>query len=364
MSHGTVSSAYLRTVVETAAGLVPGLTPAAILARAGLGADLLVRGDLALDLVAVDRIWAAAAALTAAPALGLEIGRRTEMASFGLAGQVMATAPDLGGALRAATRFTPLIGEGSLIGIAHEPGLVLVTHRPQTPDWPHKDLRVDAALAAALVLARLITGTAIAPAEVRLERRAPRDPGPWADFFGTVLRFEAGMNALAWNHAQLATPARAADEALHAILLRHAETVAAARLSASGTVADLRLVLQRLLASGEAPVIERAAALMNASSRSLQRLLAEQGTSFTAERDQLRLAMARRLLADSTLGVEAVARRLGFAEAAVFVRAFRRWTGESPARWRRLALLNASGPSAAAPGGTGPATGRQSADRT
>lgn len=364
MSQGTVSSAYLRTVVETAAGLVPGLTPAAILARAGVGADLLARADLALDLAAVDRIWAAAAVLTALPSLGLEIGRRAEMASFGLAGQVMATAPDLGSALRAATRFTPLIGEGSLIGIAHEPGLVLVTHRPQNPDWPHKDLRVDAALAAALVLARLITGRGIAPAEVRFERRAPRDPGPWAEFFGAPLRFEAGMNALAWNHAQLAIPARGADEALHVLLQRHAETVAAARLAASGTVADLRRVLQRLLAAGEAPVIERAAALMNASSRSLQRLLAEQGTNFTAERDRLRLLLAQRLLTEGRLGVEAVARRLGFAEAAVFVRAFRRWTGESPARWRRLALLSASDSSAAAPDGTSPAKGRQSADRT
>ncbi|PWR20574.1 AraC family transcriptional regulator [Zavarzinia compransoris] len=355
MSGGTVSIPYIRSVVETAASLVPGLTAAAILARAGIGAARLAQGDGALTLAEVDRVWAAAAALTGDPALGIEIGRRTEFASFGLAGQVMATAPDLGAALRAAMRFTPLIGEGSLIGIAHEPGLVLVTHRPQSPDWPLKEMRVDAALAAALVLSRLITGTRLAPAEVRFERAAPRDSGPWAAFFAAPLRFGAGMNALAWTHAQLATPARSADEALHALLLRHAEGVAAARLSASGAVADLRLCLQRLLAAGEAPTIERAAAVLNASSRSLQRALADQGTSFTAERDALRLALARRLLADGGLGVEAVARRLGFAEAAVFVRAFRRWTGETPARWRRV---NASGPSAASSGASGPGTGR------
>jgi transcriptional regulator GlxA family with amidase domain len=70
------------------------------------------------------------------------------------------------------------------------------------------------------------------------------------------------------------------------------------------------------------------------SARSLQRDLQTAGTSFRNELDGARVALARALLVDSDVKIEAVARRVGCASAAHFATLFRRLTGETPGEYR------------------------------
>ncbi len=335
-----VLSAYLAALVEAL-----GPRAAAVGRAAGIEPALLARPDAVLPIVAVDRLWQAAAAALGDPAFGVEVGRRMQPGSFAVVGQVMMTAPDLGAALAAGGRLTALIGEGGLVEAAGEPGRVLMRYSPLRTDWPEREARVDAALAGSLTLARWITGMPdLAPAEVRLTRAVPRDPGPWVAHFAAPLRFAAAENALVWRREQMALPLRAADPALNELLRRHAEERLRERLAAEGAAADLRGAIAGLMAAGTVPSLAAAAARLGRGTRSLQRALDALGTSFSAERDRVRLAEARRLLGEAGLSIEAIAARLAYAEAAVFVRAFRRWTGQSPARFRRA--LSASPPSA------------------
>jgi AraC-like DNA-binding protein len=45
--------------------------------------------------------------------------------------------------------------------------------------------------------------------------------------------------------------------------------------------------------------------------------------------------MSQQLLAGSTTSVAAIAAALGYAESSAFIRAFTRWSGATPERWRR-----------------------------
>ena len=71
------------------------------------------------------------------------------------------------------------------------------------------------------------------------------------------------------------------------------------------------------------------------SERTLQRRLAEQGESFQALTDQARHAAAASLLRSQAYSVVEVAFITGFADQSAFTRAFKRWTGETPAAFRR-----------------------------
>jgi AraC-like DNA-binding protein len=71
--------------------------------------------------------------------------------------------------------------------------------------------------------------------------------------------------------------------------------------------------------------------------RSLQRLLREDGTTFEAIRDDVRYSAARDLLAMTQLPVLEIALSLGFSTPSAFIRAFERWSGTTPARWRSQA---------------------------
>jgi AraC-like DNA-binding protein len=72
------------------------------------------------------------------------------------------------------------------------------------------------------------------------------------------------------------------------------------------------------------------------SERTLQRRLREEGTSFKAVRDRVREETSRALLSNASLKVEAVGRSVGFSEGSAFSKAFTRWAGRSPARFRAL----------------------------
>ncbi|MGE3873006.1 MAG: helix-turn-helix domain-containing protein [Parvibaculaceae bacterium] len=110
-----------------------------------------------------------------------------------------------------------------------------------------------------------------------------------------------------------------------------------ARGSAGGISADLvsalRSVIQGLLPNDNSR-IESAAAVVCMSVRTLQRRLASTGVSYSDLVDQERLVRALALIDDPSVKLGKIAGELGYADAANFVRAFRRWTGFSPSQVR------------------------------
>jgi AraC-like DNA-binding protein len=73
---------------------------------------------------------------------------------------------------------------------------------------------------------------------------------------------------------------------------------------------------------------------MRMSARTLARRLEQENTTFFALLDEARRVRALRLMEDRALNLTEIAMVLGFAHVASFHRAFRRWTGRTPAEYR------------------------------
>jgi AraC-like DNA-binding protein len=80
---------------------------------------------------------------------------------------------------------------------------------------------------------------------------------------------------------------------------------------------------------------EEVARAFGMNRRTFARRLHEDGTTFRELLDTVRFDAARGLLRASAVSLEDVADRLGYADVTAFARAFRRWSGFSPAVWRR-----------------------------
>lgn len=74
---------------------------------------------------------------------------------------------------------------------------------------------------------------------------------------------------------------------------------------------------------------------LHSSPRTLHRRLSDEGTTFQAVKDALRRDVAIERVAKTAQPLARVAADLGFADSAAFYRAFVRWTGVAPARYRR-----------------------------
>ena len=68
--------------------------------------------------------------------------------------------------------------------------------------------------------------------------------------------------------------------------------------------------------------------------RSLNRHLKREGTTFAEERDRARYILASELLAATDLPVGAIAAAVAYEDHSAFVRAFRKWSDDTPSDWR------------------------------
>jgi AraC-like DNA-binding protein len=110
-------------------------------------------------------------------------------------------------------------------------------------------------------------------------------------------------------------------------------------------------VLRAALMTGHAGADE-VAALFAMHSRTLNRRLGAFGTSFRKLVDEGRFAIARKLLECTELDVGEIAGALGYADASAFTRAFRRWSGTTPAAWRTHRTEGHGKPAAVRPPGS------------
>jgi AraC-like DNA-binding protein len=164
--------------------------------------------------------------------------------------------------------------------------------------------------------------TAPAPALARAHERA----------FGAPIAFGSSRNSIAFPRTSGALPLRDADPDLARILEAHAREILQRELASASGIRDR--VESCLLVHGPARADE-IAGMLGLSERSLRRHLAAEGTSFADVVAERRSHSALRLLADPKLRLPDVADRLGYATAASFGRAFRRWHGISPRAYAR-----------------------------
>ena len=110
-----------------------------------------------------------------------------------------------------------------------------------------------------------------------------------------------------------------------------------AELSALGLRDRLNLRVRELLTLGNDgfPNLEQITEKLHMSDRTLKRQLAAEGTSFSAILEEVRHRQAIALLSRSDFTLDRISECLGYSDVANFNRAFRRWTGKTPGKWRR-----------------------------
>jgi len=99
------------------------------------------------------------------------------------------------------------------------------------------------------------------------------------------------------------------------------------------SVCEIQKSMQQLLVSGQFR-LEDVAREVDLSPRSLQRLLAAEGTSYSILLNRVRMIRACQLLSGSGTEIQKIAIVVGFSSPCTFSRAFQRWAGISPREYR------------------------------
>lgn len=167
---------------------------------------------------------------------------------------------------------------------------------------------------------------------VELPYARPDDALEYDLMFGAPLHFDAAAPALVLDERLLELPI-VRDEADLDRYLRQSPADALAQRDYGTTLADqVRNILERGV-RGDWPASGEVAKRLSISAQHLRRRLRDEGTSVGAIREELLRDTAITGLARGE-SVDAVSSRLGFSEPSAFRRAFKRWTGSTPAAYQ------------------------------
>lgn len=181
------------------------------------------------------------------------------------------------------------------------------------------------------------------PTLVRFRHPEPDDISLHRSFFRCPLEFGCEHNEVFFRRDYLKLPVNGGLKRLKWLVdfytRRRIRKITSYNQSITTTTA---LVLRDMLSSGYCSM-DFLAASLGLSAKKLQRLLAQEGTSFSGILDDVRKTMALELVADDKISIARIAGLLDYAGTPPFTLAFRRWTGSSPSEFRQAVRAGTGG---------------------
>jgi AraC-like DNA-binding protein len=329
------SSSYRLSQFLTQACKTLGIGPKRVLARAGLPADYLAHEGRGLDAATWFAVLEALVTEAGSPDCAMELGRALAAGPLHPALIAFSASPDIRTGVQRVAIFKPLIAPVTL-AVGEQDGVFSIT-------ITSADAAVSLPPAAAILevsyfleLFRIFASEQITPHSVILPAKT-QVTDAFRRFVGCEVLIGDQIR-LVLRAADCSLPIISADTAVY----RAVEQELMARLKsthgASGMADRVRREIRAALPSGRVSA-EAVAGRLRVSTRSLQRRLKDEGTSFQALLDETRATLALIYLREHKLSVEETSFLLAYRDPNSFYRAFSDWTGMTPAEARAASAV-------------------------
>jgi AraC-like DNA-binding protein len=273
--------------------------------------------------------------LTGEPGLGFYLGLQKRISMYGYLGFAAMTAGSLREALEMFVRFTPTLTTSLGLRLNVEGGLASLFVEEHFDLGSVRDIALINLTVGMREIGRALTGRSLDGDHADIAIPEPA----YLDRFRHLLpttRWGQAVTRVVFDAAYLELPLAQADRVAAKLAREHCERA----LDALGFDGDFAERVRRAISNGAGvasgfPSFDEVAAKLAVSHCTLKRRLAAQGLSFSALLDRARCERALLLLESPRLSLGEVTERLGYSTVPNFVRAFHRWTGNTPAAYRR-----------------------------
>lgn len=198
----------------------------------------------------------------------------------------------------------------------------------------------DFKIAGTLTYIKLLSNKMPKLQEVHFTYPKPKNTFEHERIFQCELFFDKPTNALIFDSGFLNTTVIEPNPNLLLLFEKNAneilETLTTTNITYSHLVNDI-LVAEVMKCN--LPEIETVAKKLSLSVRNLQLYLQKEGTSYTRLTREIRKNVAEKHLKDRNISIDEISYLLGFSETSAFHRAFKNWTGITPAQFR-ISLIN------------------------
>lgn len=322
---------WVNTVLLAAQRL--GVAREDLLAAAGIALAELQAERWPID--HITRLWRAAAQLTGDSGFGLKAGALVGPASFNVVSYLLQSAPTLRESISVVQKYQRLISDGGRLQMITGAQASWLVYHPRQGSLPFSPHQIEAVLAAMGAFAQWVSGSAVRPQKVQFSHSPIGPPGDYHAALKCPVEFDQAFSGVLLDNALLDAPLPQADAQLAQVHQQYAAARLAALSPPETLVQDLRRWIGTQL-HGQLPSRSKAAQALGLSPRTLARRMQAQQLDFSTLVDQARRDAALHAVAETRQALADIGQSLGFAEPSTFWRAFKRWTGKTPAQWRQL----------------------------
>ena len=267
------------------------------------------------------------------PAAGLTAAEVWQPTDFHALGFAFLASSTLRSALNRLVRYSTIVNDLVRYSVVDRGDQVTLLCNTQYGDSDEVATLEDARWAIVLDSCRRAYGASLDPLEVTFLHA---DPGPargqFYGFFRCVMRFDAAVSSMAFPAEILDRPLPASNRDL-ALIHDRVLSNAVGKLQRDDIVSRTKSAIIECLPS-ENINIDTVADVLHMSTRSLQRKLAAENTTFRGLVEVVRHELAKSYLADGAYTLMEITFLLGFSSQAAFCRAFKRWSGRTPQELR------------------------------
>lgn len=296
---------------------------------------LLADPEVRFPAAQVSMLWLYAQERYGKPSFGFDLALRVPFGKLELVDYLVAGCPTVGTGIECLAHHARLCASGFTFSIEdyvheRESGRRLLADRTQfSAGFPNSMSEYNWTLVVSRF--RNAVGPAFQPV-LWLREKPSVSASELLEVFGRMPEI-GEQEALFISDAQWNLANAEQDPVLHRLLLAHAQDVAA-RLPKSDFLSRLQSTVVSEMHRGD-PSIGRVATRLGFTPRTLQRRLDDDGLTFQQVLEELRQDLARQYLLSSQLSITEISGLLAYTDATAFGRAFRRWTGHTPAEFRK-----------------------------
>ncbi len=273
------------------------------------------------------------------PCFGLKTADHWHPSHFGTIGYAMLASSTVRKGLERLIRYHRVVSDarfGELVDDVERGCLHVKLNWSEEIPWPPS--REDAALTFILSSCRLNFNKPLNPKRVEMTHNQHQCLDRYEKFFKCRVDLNRPAPVLSLSLSDVDKPLRSGDEYLAQLHDRIMEDYVS-RLSEVRLIRSVQKVLAAQLPDGQVTV-DAVAKELGMSTRKLQRDLKLEGTTYQDLLNSTRKDLAQRYVKDSRNDLTEVAFILGFADLSTFSRSFKRWTGVSPSRYRKIGAEN------------------------
>lgn len=263
--------------------------------------------------------------------LGYRTGRQYHLTAYGILGFAFTSSPTVREGMRMALRYLELSFAFCIPRIRLSSDSALLQLDDETIPADVRGFLVERDLAAIHTIMLDLLPIPVPVRAIALKIPEPVHSADYERDFGVIPSFGQPANVVTLDPAYLDQALPQANSHTAAMCEQECRELLARRRARQGMSRQVR---DELL-SGIGLSMDDVAKRLHTTARTLHRRLHSEGTSFQALRDEIRSALAEEMLTTGVLSVDDIAIRLGYAEAASFIHAFKRWTGTTPAAFAR-----------------------------